>query len=65
MGRMQRWLNAKDVFSMNKQIKATGKHVLLIDDVLTTGATIEACAKALLTAPNIQVSIATVAYAEQ
>jgi ComF family protein len=40
-----------------------GKHFLLIDDVITTGATLESCGRALLTIPNAKLSIVTIAYA--
>jgi ComF family protein len=41
-----------------------GKHFLLVDDVITTGATLEACGKALLKIPNAKISILTIAYTD-
>jgi ComF family protein len=59
--RLQRWLNVKTVFSVIKPDQILGKHVALIDDVLTTGATLEACAVELHRAGCKAVSIITIA----
>ncbi|WP_158825346.1 ComF family protein [Mucilaginibacter lacusdianchii] len=61
--RFARFENMKEVFAIHKPEQLTGKHILLVDDIVTTGSTLEACAQALLTVPNIKLSIATIAYA--
>jgi ComF family protein len=57
----ERWENVKDIFKLIKPSRIEGRHVLLVDDVLTTGATIEACLKQLLTVDGCSVSVATLA----
>lgn len=59
--REARWKNVKDIFVLNEPGSLSGKHVLLIDDVITTGSTIEACAAVLATAPEIKISVAAAA----
>jgi ComF family protein len=61
--RYERWLNVEDVFEVIHPDKIANKHVLLVDDVVTTGATLEASAAALLSAENTKVSIIAVAKA--
>lgn len=62
--REERWLNVKDVFALKNPEKYHGQHILLVDDVVTTGATLEACSQKLLQIPGVRVSIATIAVAE-
>lgn len=59
--RINRWENVKEIFAIRDVERLAGKHVLLIDDVITTGATIEACAIELLKVPNIKISVAALA----
>ena len=61
--RFSRWKNVSEIFSVTNTDKIENKHILLVDDVITTGATLEACAKELLKIPSVKVSIATLAYA--
>ncbi len=62
--REDRWLNVKDVFEVTQPQLVAHKHVLLVDDVMTTGATLEACAARLLDSGSTRVSVATIAMAE-
>ena len=63
--RVQRWQNVAEVFEVADVAAIQGKHVLVVDDVLTTGATLEACAAVLLAAGAKEVSIATIACADR
>ena len=62
-GRFERWENVSGIFSVKNTDLLTGKHLLLVDDVVTTGATLEACCEPLLKIPDVKVSIATLASA--
>ncbi|MDR0229981.1 MAG: ComF family protein [Flavobacteriaceae bacterium] len=54
---LQRNYKKKEVFAVNKECGKTGTHFLLLDDILTTGATLEVCSKKLLEIPHSKVSI--------
>ena len=66
--RADRWANVRDAFCVNPKraaklaVNGTVPHLLLIDDVLTTGATLDACASLLHEALDCRISIATLAY---
>ncbi len=61
--RFDRWQNVSYVFRVAKPEKIAGKHILLVDDVVTTGATIEASASLLLEMEGTQVSLGFLAAA--
>jgi ComF family protein len=60
--RIERWENMQGRFNISDAAALSGKHVLLVDDVITTGATLEACGKELVDA-GATVSILTLGYA--
>ncbi|MBN1198504.1 MAG: ComF family protein [Bacteroidales bacterium] len=59
--RYKRWENVSGIFEVRNGVKLSGKHLLLVDDVITTGATLEACVHALNSIPGVRISIATIA----
>lgn len=61
--RLERWENVGEGFNVPEPAAIASKRLLLVDDVLTTGATLEACATVLLAADAGSVSIATIAAA--
>ncbi len=61
--RLLRW-NDKALFDISENQSLKGKHILLVDDIITTGATVEACALVLLKIDNITLSVATMAIAD-
>jgi predicted amidophosphoribosyltransferase len=64
-GRVERWVNMEGKFVLVKSEAIRNKHILLIDDVITTGATLESCGTELLKAENTRLSIATFCYASR
>lgn len=60
--RIDRWQKMQGVFQLGNQASIQGKNILLIDDVATTGATLEACGNALIQGKPTSLSFATVAY---
>jgi ComF family protein len=60
--RIQRWKNMESTFEIRDPQKIYGKHILLIDDVITTGASLEACAQVLQGIPGVRISIACLAH---
>ncbi len=62
--RYKRWKNVKHLFQVRNEALLQNKHILIVDDVITTGATIEACAHRLSSIKGITISVASLAYAQ-
>ena len=63
--RFERWQNVETIFKVEELHLIENKHIILVDDVITTGATIEACANTLLKAANCKVSFLALAYSNK
>lgn len=61
--RFARWQDSNTLFTLNNPASINNKHILLVDDIITTGATMEACIKILIQANNVKVSLACMAIA--
>jgi len=62
--RFHRWQNVKEVFQLTNREALKNKHVLICDDVLTTGATLEAAIQQLVSVQNIKISVVALASAQ-
>jgi ComF family protein len=60
--RIERWQNMEGKFVLEDEAALRNKRIILIDDVITTGATLEACGHEILKAPGVQLNIAALAY---
>ena len=63
-GRWERNENVEGVFELRDASAVQGKHLLIVDDVVTTGATVLACAKELCKAPHVKVSVLALGFAK-
>jgi ComF family protein len=61
--RFSRYQNVKEIFMVNHPERWVGKHFILVDDVITTGATLESCILALNVIPQVKISVACIATA--
>jgi ComF family protein len=61
--RYDRWTNVEGIFRVTNPLAIAGKHILLVDDVITTGSTIESCTNELRGIEGVRVSVVSLAYA--
>jgi len=60
--RFKRWQNVAEMFAVRDPTVLVGRHLLVVDDVITTGATLEACIQVLSSIPGTRISIAAIAF---
>ena len=63
--KFERWENVEGVFELTKPDELVNKHVLLVDDVITTGATIDAAWQCMKIVEGLKISLASIAYAQK
>ncbi len=61
--RYERWTNVEGIFAVTDPEFIRGRHILLVDDVITTGSTIESCVNELLKVEGVKVSVVALAFA--
>jgi len=61
--RFSRWENVKEVFEVKDAVHLINKHILLVDDVITTGSTLESCIFKLMQVEGIKISVVSLACA--
>jgi len=61
--RYERWTNVEGIFQVIDPQTIMGRHILLVDDVITTGSTIESCTNELLNVKGVKVSVVALAFA--
>jgi ComF family protein len=61
--RYKRWENVNEIFQLKNPDKLAGRHVLVADDVITTGATMEACIQVIQQSPGVKVNVVSIGFA--
>jgi ComF family protein len=63
--RFARWENVKEIFEVTAPEKLANQHIILLDDVITTGATLESAAHLLLAIQGVKLSVACIGFARE